>query len=383
MSDFKNLIRTTEYQVLGKLPDPFLTEKGKRIRSVSEWPEQRKMLFRSAVELQYGTQPPAPEVFEVVPCYLTEKQHTYRIIAGTAEKQLSFYMKLFTPGKTGPWPTAVDGDLCFKYVFDNPWHEAFTDNGFALAMFDRTELAHDIYGEDRSQSPLYEIYPEYTFGALGAWAWGYQRVTDALLKLGLLDTDCLAYTGHSRGGKTAMLAGVLDERATIVAPNETNAGSCGCYRIHMRAIQENGLEGRSETLKDLCTAFPFWLGPEMAAYQDREQELPFDCHFLKALVAPRILLVGEAASDIWTNPIGSWQTTMAAKEVFDFLGAGGNLYWYYRRGYHFHALEDVMHLVELMRRETKGIRTPLNNRFFETPFEEPELIFDWKAPGKK
>ena len=71
MSDFKNLIRTTEYQVLGKLPDPFLTEKGKRIRSVSEWPEQRKMLFRSAVELQYGTQPPAPEVFEVVPCYLT------------------------------------------------------------------------------------------------------------------------------------------------------------------------------------------------------------------------------------------------------------------------------------------------------------------------
>ena len=90
-------------------------------------------------------------------------------------------MKLFTPGKTGPWPTAVDGDLCFKYVFDNPWHEAFTDNGFALAMFDRTELAHDIYGEDRSQSPLYEIYPEYTFGALGAWAWGYQRVTDALV----------------------------------------------------------------------------------------------------------------------------------------------------------------------------------------------------------
>ena len=78
-----------------------------------------------------------------------------------------------------------------------------------------------------------------------------------------------------------------------------------------------------------------------------------------------------------------WQTTMAAKEVYRFLGAEDQLYWYFRRGYHFHTLEDAMHLVELMRRETKGIRTPLNNRFFETPFEEPELIFDWKAPGKK
>ena len=383
MSDFSNLIRITEYRVLGKLPDPFLMENGKRVKTAADWEIQRKNLFRTAVELQYGTQPPAPEVLEVEACYVTEKQRSYRIIAGTREKQLSFYMKLFTPGKTGPFPTAVDGDLCFQYSFDEAWYRAFTDNGFALALFDRTELAHDIYGEERSKSPLYEIYPDYTFGALSAWAWGYQRVTDALLRLGLLDPSCLAYTGHSRGGKTAMLAGVLDERATIVAPNETNAGSCGCYRIHMRAIRENGLEGRSETLKDLCTAFPFWLGPKMAEYAEREQELPFDCHFLKALVAPRVLLIGEAASDIWTNPIGSWQTTMAAKEVYSFLGAEDHLYWYFRRGYHFHTLEDVMHLVELMRRRTKDIRTPLNNRFFETPFEEPELIFDWKAPGKK
>ena len=33
-----------------------------------------------------------------------------------------------------------------------------------------------------------------------------------------------------------------------------------------------------------------------------------------------MLLDGEAASDIWGNPIGSWHTTMAAKEVFKFLG---------------------------------------------------------------
>ena len=38
--------------------------------------------------------------------------------------------------------------------------------------------------------------------------------------------SCVTFTGHSRGGKTAALAGVLDERAAIVNPNETCAGSC-------------------------------------------------------------------------------------------------------------------------------------------------------------
>lgn len=53
----------------------------------------------------------------------------------------------------------------------------------------------------------------------------------------------------------------------------------------------------------------------MKNYIGRENELPFDTHFLKALVAPRILFVSEAAGDIWANPIGSWMTTEAAKEV--------------------------------------------------------------------
>ena len=41
-----------------------------------------------------------------------------------------------------------------------------------------------------------------------------------------------------------------------------------------------------------------------------------DAHFLKAMVAPRTLIVAEAASDIWTNPIGTWMTTQGAGEVY-------------------------------------------------------------------
>ena len=184
----------------------------------------------------------------------------------------------------------------------------------------------------------------------------------------------IVFSGHSRGGKTAMLAGVLDERAAIVNPNDTNAGSCSCYRIHMTALNEKGEDKKSETLADIIARFGFWFGEGMAEYTECEEKLPFDCHFLKAMVAPRTLFVSEAVHDIWGNPLGSWMTTMAAKEVFEFLGAEDNLYWYFRDGRHKHDLEDVQMLVSLIKHKTDG--TPLNENFFRRPFDAPELIFD-------
>ena len=91
-----------------------------------------------------------------------------------------------------------------------------------------------------------------------AWAWGYSRCVDALEVIGCFDLDFIAFTGHLRGGKTAMLAGALDERASIVNPNETCAGGCGCYRLHLSALTEDGKEERSETLQDPSEHFVFW-----------------------------------------------------------------------------------------------------------------------------
>ena len=379
MEDFNHLIRITDYQVLGKLQDLFLRDDGTRLTSPEEWKEHRKRFIPTAVELQYGTQPPRPEVFRVETCYTDRKSNSYRIYAGTREKQVSFLMKVIPPQNSkGPWPVAVDGDMSFNYAFDKAWTGCFTDRGIAIALFDRTELAHDLKGEGFRKGQLYDVYPDYTFGALGAWAWGYSRCVDALEYLGLADMQCLAFTGHSRGGKTAMLAGALDERATIVNPNETNGGSCSCYRIHMKAITELGEERRGETLDDLMTSFPYWFGRGMEAYRNREEELPFDCHMLKALAAPRTLLIGEAASDIWSNPIGSWQTTMAVREAYRFLDAEKELFWYWRRGDHFHAIEDVNRLAELMLYKRFG--TPMTQTFFQLPFPAPDLIFDWRAP---
>ena len=375
----ENTIQVTDFRLLSDLPELFTFENGERVVTASDWEKRRKEIFKTAVELQYGTIPPAPDRVEVEQIYEGHNLRAqYRIRAIAGDRTVDFLLNLFLPQGVKDPPVVVDGDLCFGYAYDKAFIEAFTANGVALAMFNRCELAHDISAERTRTGQLYAAYPEYTFGAIGAWAWGYSRVVDALEIIGGYDPACVAFTGHSRGGKTAMLAGVLDERAAIVCPNETNCGSCGCYRIHMRAKTEDGDERRSETLADMSKNFPEWLGPQMKDYAEEEGELPFDCHFLKALVAPRTLIVAEAASDIWTNPVGSWITSLAAKKAWKLLGKEENLLWYFRKGYHYHKIEDVMMLVSVIKAKTEG-RPVDTSDFFKPPFRTA----DYEAINKQ
>jgi len=316
-----DLIKITGYEVLSQLPDPFLFEDGTRVHTIEDWENRKKELYNIAIELPYGKQPPKPEFMHVETLGLSSRNRTYRITAGPADHPVSFRMFLFIPSVAKePWPIAIDGDLCWDYAFNQEYINAFLSRGIALVLFDRQELAADIRDSGR-RSPLYRAYPDLNFGALSAWAWGYSRCVDALLHLGVADPDCIAFTGHSRGGKAALLAGALDERATIVNPNNSGCGGCGCYRVIAKGITEDGKEERNETLEDILDQFDYWFSPALKDYYNHVEQLPFDQHELKALVAPRILLEGNAASDLWANPVGSVQTAIAADEVYKFLGA--------------------------------------------------------------
>ncbi len=376
-----DLLHITKYEVLGDLPDLFTFADGTPVRTAEDWAARRAELYASAVELQYGGMPPAPDFLEVELLYGAQGTfRTYRIHTGTREMPVTFQMKLLLPGdgRAGRYPCIVDGDMCFAYFMDKAYLSAATDEGVAWVLFDRTELAHDIIGEGRGHGQLYATYPDRDFGALAAWAWGYSRCVDALELLGAqglpIDLTAIAFAGHSRGGKTAALAGASDTRAAVVNPNETCAGACGCYRIHMEGYCDGIPPFRSETLADLLGPFDFWMGPGMAAYAHREAELPFDAHFLKALIAPRVLFVSEAAGDIWANPVGSWMTTMAAREAYRFLGCEDNLYWYFREGTHFHKVEDVQMLVNIIKHH-RDPAVPLSDCLFHAPFAGMEPIY--------
>ena len=122
--------------------------------------------------------------------------HTFTSMSpGRELRPMIMPLYTFTPPCEGPYPAVVDGDLCFRYAYDKEFIRTFTDAGIMLVMFARTELADDIRRQGRGNGPLYQTYPQYTFGALGAWAWGYSRCVDALEQLGVVDNRCIAFTG--------------------------------------------------------------------------------------------------------------------------------------------------------------------------------------------
>lgn len=387
-------LNITQYTLLGELPDPFQKEDKSRISSPEEWPEQREFLLKSAVELQYGIQPPKPEFFSVqrtagFPLKKPGQLHVFRITTGTAEKTVSFRAFCLLPegaytDRDKRYPVIISGDGCFPYHLNEEYRAQALDNEIALVFFDRTELAPD-HQETGNQGPLYEVYPrpDYTFGAIGAWAWGYSRVVDALERLEDLPLDLsrICFTGHSRGAKTAVLAGVLDERAFLVNPNATCAGGCGCYRIHMEGSDRGAEPKRSETLAALLRRFAFWMGEGMKEYANREEDLPFDCHFLKALIAPRYFYDSEGGGDLWANPVGSYMTTLAAQEVYRFLGVEDRLFWSFRPGGHKQGPRDFGNLVTLIRHIED--KTPLSPDFFRLPFTPPEKAWSWKIPTEE
>jgi len=372
----------TDYQVLGKLPDLFCFEDGTPVRTAADWRRRRRELFRTAVDLQYGVMPPEPEVLDVTPIYLANKPHalnSYRVTTGPKAHPISFIMYLHLPAQRvgEALPIIVDGDLSWHKCFNRDIIREIANHDFYYVTFNRVELAGDVTPLGRT-GPLYEAYPEGNFGALCAWAWGYSRCVDAMEQLGLADMAHIAFTGLSRGGKAALLAGAVDERASIVNPVATCAAGGGCYRVHMKALEDDGQEKRSETLDDIYHAFPFWFTPELGEYCCREEELPFDSHFLKAMVAPRILFDGQAISDIWANPIGSYQSSIAAREAWKLVGNPEDVLMFWHEGGHAQPIGQFRMLLNIMEHSING--TPLDANFWNVPFEIPAPIHDWRCP---
>ena len=57
----EDLIRMTQYESLGELPNPFRFNDGTQVEKPEDWPKRRGEIFDLAVTMQYGTLPPAPE----------------------------------------------------------------------------------------------------------------------------------------------------------------------------------------------------------------------------------------------------------------------------------------------------------------------------------
>lgn len=140
------------------------------------------------------------------------------------------------------------------------------------------------------------------------WAWGCHRAVDFLLTDRSIDGKRLAVVGHSRLGKTALLAGAFDDRIAVVIPHQSGCGGAGPSRSR---------NPKAETVKRINTSFPHWFCGYFKEFSDDTTRLPFDQNGLVALCAPRPVLMTNAEEDQWANPGGQFDVLQAAAPAYE------------------------------------------------------------------
>ncbi|MFW6132898.1 MAG: alpha/beta hydrolase family protein [Planctomycetota bacterium] len=344
-----------------QLPDLLTFDDATPVRDAADWSRRRAELLEPLLAIEYGHLPPEPTTTrgELLNAntpkrFVGARAAQYRVVCELPAGVCSFRLDLTWPGDAEPCPVILYGDACWRYRGDDILRLVLK-HGYMLAEFSRVEIVPDIGPEGRSQG-LHRLC-DGDFGAIAAWAWGYHRCVDVLSGLDAADAERIAVVGHSRGGKTSLLAGATDERIALTGSNGSGCGGAGCFRH----------EGRgAERLENIIERFPHWFAPGLEQYAGRQEELPFDQHALKAAVAPRALLTTEALEDLWANPTGTWVTHAAAREVYALLGVADRIGISYRPGAHRHDYLDWQALVEFADGHFRGI-TP-GRAFNHCPF---------------
>ncbi len=342
------------------LPDPLTFSSGEKVKSAKQWSARRKEILDIMSREMYGTMPPRPqnmhfEVFDndknALNGKATRRQVTVHI--GEKDKEASFDLLIYIPNKvkhpvpaivginfvgnqsvnadpgiriTEAWtenskmfPCAVNGKAtaACRGVNASMWPvDSILDAGFALVTMYREEIASDRK-EEMFKTGVHTLYPELqnredNFGTVAAWAWAMSRALDYLETDKDINAKHVMAFGFSRLGKAALWAGATDQRFAGVLSNESGAG--GGKQFH---------RGVGENIARLCTVFPHWYAKSFRKYMDKDTELPFDQHFVLALIAPRPVYLGTARGDTQADPEGEFETARAADPVYKFLNTKG------------------------------------------------------------
>jgi dienelactone hydrolase len=334
-------------------------EDGRRVTSRDQWFQERRPELKALFQhYMYGAIPPKPEHTKVTnlgeyPDFLNGKAtlKLVRLEMGPGKAPRIDLMLVVPNVRPGPAPVFLAMDFCGNHALtpdprvplarswlgDNckgctnstateaargsqagDWPLAeIVRRGYALAAFysgdvdpDRKEVSEGLYawlaGDDPSRNNPTNR------GTIAAWAWGYHRCVDYLVTEPSVDAHRIASLGHSRNGKTALLAAAFDERIAIAFPHQAGCGGSAPSR---------GKTG--ESVKAINSQFPHWFNAEFKQFNDAPERLPFDQNCLVALCAPRPVLFSAAEGDQWANPAGQFQVLQAADPVYRFLGAEG------------------------------------------------------------
>ncbi len=323
------------------------------VRSVADWERREGVLRAAFAEHVYG---PAPTELTGVEVSRAVVDRAFADGAGTLENILvrvgegpdaiEFHIALALPNGAGegePLPlilnqnfsgngTAFGSDalggrvdpggfqarmirLIFgQYIMEGP-NRQILERGYAYATVFPGEFAADDPG--RAQADLERfaklVAPERApTGVLAVWAAGFGWALDVLDNDPRLDASRTAVWGHSRQGKSALLAMALDERIEAGFPHQAGKGGTTLTRAYA-----------GESVKQITKSYPHWFAPKYASYADNEDAIPVDQHQLIAMVAPRPLLLGNGWKDVWSDPNGVYRAAVGADPVYELYGDEG------------------------------------------------------------
>ena len=345
------------------LADLFKTIEGEPILSKSCWFQHREYLKAMLAHYQYGHMPPRPDKVELQLEKMDElfegegMRYNGRLKFIARGKEIHVRVGLVRPVGKGPFPLIVKNS---NYLFDyspitnsqrvskyqkqkrleieEAVYKEAVKRGYAVAKFLRQDFVPDRH--DARKHGVLKLYRDYDWGSIAAWAWGTSVVFDAFLQnTDWVDPKKLIVTGHSRGGKTALCAGIFDERIALTVPNSSGGGGTASVRFFEPGHTEQRLAHHAKR-------FPHWWTPNYYKFAEHEDKLPFDAHTAKALIAPRALLNTHATEDYWANPYGTKVTSLAAQEVFKWLGIPEREALHWRVGGHQQKLEDWLILLD-------------------------------------
>lgn len=190
--------------------------------------------------------------------------------------------------------------------------------GYAVATFYCGDIQPDrptVREGMRATMPLPEgLPPGDETATIMWWAWGIHRAVDFLVTDKRIDAKRIAVVGHSRLGKTALLAGAFDDRLAVVIPHQAGCGGSGPSRH---------ADPKAEPVARINKAFPHWFNGNFKEFGDDPSKLPFDQNGLVALCAPRPVLFTNAADDLWANPSGQFEVLKAANPAYKLHGHDG------------------------------------------------------------
>ena len=341
------------------LPNPLRMFGGGPVETKEDWFAKRRPELQQLFQhYMYGYAPPAPTNLRAKIARVDEQ-----FLEGRATKRevvITFgpggtppiNLLVVTPNKrTGPAPTFLGINFCGNHAlhpdesiaiptqwiysscagveqnrateagrgsqFDTWAIDDTIDAGYALATFWSGDIDPDLHDFTDGVHPHF-LKPGQTalgphdWGTIAAWAWGVSRAIDFLVTDAAIDKNRIAVVGHSRLGKTSLLAAALDDRVALAIPHQAGCGGTAPSR---------GKVG--ESVERINTAFPHWFNDTFPLFNKQVERLPFDQHCLAALVAPRPVLMSNAMEDTWANPAGQFEMLVAADPVYRLLGVEG------------------------------------------------------------